>query len=118
MLVLFAECCESKLLIQARVEKLNEDLHQSSRIRYESISFSVGCLVSLAYREGLISGFNLSVVVPQAIGISLHNKIGDSAREFLVVVLWGFFYRYSMNLNFSFSLFSVSCLGACMPSSV
>ena len=31
----------------------------------------------------------LSVVVPQAIGISLRNRIGDSAGDFLVVVLWG-----------------------------
>ena len=31
----------------------------------------------------------LSIVVPQAIGISLRNRIGDSAGEFLVVVLWG-----------------------------
>ena len=56
-----------------RVKKLNEDLHILSGIRYESISFSVRCLVSLAYKEGLISGFNLSIVVPQAIGISLRN---------------------------------------------
>ena len=32
----------------------------------------------------------LSVVVPQAIGIYLRNRIGDSTGEFLVVVLWGF----------------------------
>ena len=54
--------------------KLNGDLHQPSRIRYESRSFSVSCLVSLAYRKGLIFGVKLSVVVPQAIGISLHNR--------------------------------------------
>ena len=29
-------------------------------------------------------------MVPQAVGISLCNRIGDSAGEFLVVVLWGF----------------------------
>ena len=69
------------MLIQARVEKLNGDLHQPSAIRYKSISFSVRCLVSLAYREGLISGVNMSVVVPQAIGISLRNRIGDSTGE-------------------------------------
>ena len=40
----------------------------------------------------------LSVVVPQAIGISLCNRIGDTAGEFLVVVLWGLFYWHSMNL--------------------
>ena len=63
------------------MEKLNGDLHQPSGIRYESRSFSVGCLVSLAYREGFISRVNLSVVVPQAIGIYLRNRIGDSAGD-------------------------------------
>ena len=86
--------------IQAGVENLNGDLHQPSGIRYESRSFSVRYLVSLAYRKGLISGVKLSVVVPQAIGISLRNRIGDSAGEFLVVVLWGF-YQHSMFLNCS-----------------
>ena len=57
-------------------------------------------------------------MVPQAIGISLCNRIGDSAGEFLVVVLWGLFYRHSMNLNCSFSLVSVLGLGACMPGRV
>ena len=56
----------------------------------------------------------LSVVVPQAIGISLRNRIGDSAGEFLVVVLWGLISQHSMYLNCSFSLISVSGLGACM----
>ena len=51
--------------IQAGVENLNRDLHQLSGIRYEPKSFSFRCLVSLAYREGLISGVNLSVLVPQ-----------------------------------------------------
>ena len=60
----------------------------------------------------------MSVAVPQAIGISLCNRIGDSAGEFLVVVLWGLFYRHLMNLNCSFSLVSVSGLGACFPGSV
>ena len=76
ILVLFVECCESKLLIQVRVEKLNGDLHQPSRIRYVSRSFSVRCLVSLAYGKGLISVVTLSIVVPQAIGSFLHNRIG------------------------------------------
>ena len=61
---------------------------------------------------------SLSVVVPQAIGISLRNRIGDSAGEFLVVVLWGLFYWHSMALNCSFSLVSVLGMGACMPSRV
>ena len=73
------------------MENLNGDLHQPSGIRYELRSFSVRYLVSLAYRKGLIFGVKLSVVVPQAIEISLRNRIGDSAGEFLVDVLWGFF---------------------------
>ena len=51
MLVLFAECRDNNLSIQVGVGKLNGDLRQPSRIRYESRSFSVRCLVSLAYRE-------------------------------------------------------------------
>ena len=99
------------------MEKLNGDLHQPSRIRYVSRSFSVRCLVSLGFREGLISRVNMSVVVPQAIVISLRNRIGDSTGEFLVVVLWGF-YRHSMFLNFSyFSVFELG-MGACFPGSV
>ena len=90
MLVLFADCWESKLLIQARLEKLNEDLHQPSGIRYVSRSFSVRCLVSLAYGKGLISIVTLSVVVPQAIGFFICNRIGNSVGEFLVISFWGF----------------------------
>ena len=90
MLVLFTCCWGSDLSIQAKVGKLNGDLHQPSGIRYESRSFGVRYLVSLAYRKGLISRVKLSVVVPQAIGISLRNRIGHSIGEFLVVVLWGF----------------------------
>ena len=37
--------------------------------------------ISIAYLERLISGVQLSVVVPQAIGISLRNRIGDSAGD-------------------------------------
>ena len=90
MLVLFAECWESKLLIQARLEKLNGDLHQPSRIRYVSRSFSVRCFISLAYGKWLISVVTLSVVVPQAIESFLHNRIGDHTGEFLVISFWGF----------------------------
>ena len=72
------------MLIQASVEKLNGDLHQPSEIRYESRSFSVICLVSLAYRKGLISGVNLFVVVPQAIGISLRNTSTTTIAMVLV----------------------------------
>ena len=91
------------MLIQARVEKINGDLHQMSGIRYVSISFSVRYLISIAYWKGLISGVKLFVVVPQAIRISLRNRIGDSAgdrtrissfadhtRVFLVVSFGGF----------------------------
>ena len=118
MLVLFIECWGSNLSIQAGVGKLNRDLHQPSGIRYKLISFSVRHLVSLSYRKGIISGVKLFVVVPQAIVISLRNRIGDSVGEFLVVVLWGLISRHSMYLNFSFSLVSVSGLGACMPGRV
>ena len=78
MLVLFIECWGSNLSIQAGVGNLNGDLHQLSGIKYESRSFSVRCLVSLAYRKGLISGVKLSIVVPQAIGISLRIKFHAS----------------------------------------
>ena len=37
--------------------------------------------ISIAYWERLISGVCLSIVVPQAIGISLHNRIGNSAGD-------------------------------------
>ena len=90
MLALFTCCWGSDSSIQAEVGKLNKDLLQPSRIRYEVWSFSVRYLISLAYWKGMISGVKLSVVVPQAIGVSLHNRIGDSAGEFLVVFLWGF----------------------------
>ena len=90
MLVLFTCCWGSDSSIQAEVGKINGDLLQPSRIRYEVWSFSVRYLISLAYWKGLISGVKLSVLVPQAIGISLRNIIGNSAGEFLVVVLWGF----------------------------
>ena len=101
-----------------KIGKLNGDLLQPSGIRYEVWCFSVRHLISIAYWKWLISGVKLSVVVPQAIGISLCNRIGDSGGEFLVVVLWGLFSRHSMNLNCSFSLVSVSGLGACLLGSV
>ena len=84
-----------QIIIQARVEKLNGYLHEPSEIRYVSRSFSVRCLVSLAYRKGLISTVTLSVVVPQSIGSFLHNRIGDHTREFLVISFGGS-YRHSM----------------------
>ena len=99
------------------MENLNGDLHKPSRIRYVSRSFSVRCLVSLAYRKGLISMVTLSVVVPQDIGIFLRNRIGDHTRKFLVIS-FGRFYRHSMFLNcFDFSV-SELVLGVCFPGSV
>ena len=75
MLVLFTCCWGSNLSIQAELGKLNGDLLQLSGIRYKVWSFSVRHLISIAYWEGLISGVKLSVVVPQAIGISLRNSM-------------------------------------------
>ena len=83
----------SVLSVQSSDQKGN---HQPPGIRYESRSFSVSYLVSLAYRKGLIYRVKLSVVVHQAIGIYLRNRIGDSAREFLVVVLWGFLSAFNV----------------------
>ena len=105
MLVLFAECWGSNLSIQDGVGKLNGDLHQPSRIRYELRSFTVIYLISIAYWKGLISGVKLSIVVPQAIGISLRNRIGDSTGEFLVVVLSTF-------NEFEFLFLSCFCVGS------
>ena len=118
MLVLFTYCWGSDSLIQAEVGKLNEDLLQPSGIRYEVGSFSVRYLISIAYWKGLISGVKLPVVVPQAIGISLRNRIGDSTREFLVVVLWGFYIGIQWLWIALFSLVSVSGVGTCFPGSV
>ena len=105
------------MLIQARVGKLNGDLHQPFRIRYVSISFSVRCFISLAYGKGLIYAVTLSVVVPQAIGIFLCNIIGNSTGDFLVISFGGF-YRHSMFLNCSDFSVSESVLGARMSGSV
>ena len=100
-----------------RVEKLNGDLHQPSKIRYVSRSFSVRCLVSIAYGKGLIFVVTLSIVVPQAIGSFLHNRIGNHTGEFLVISFGGF-YQHSTFLNCSDFSISESGLGAHFPSSV
>ena len=63
------------------MENLNGDLHQPSGIRYVSISFSVRCLVSLAYEKGLISTVTLSVVVPEAIGNFLPNTHNAKSHQ-------------------------------------
>ena len=99
------------------MENLNKDLHQLSGIRYVSRSFSVRCLVSLAYRKGLISMVTLFVVVPQSIGIFLCNRIGDHTGEFLVISFGGF-YRHLMFLNCSDFSISELGLGACMYGNV
>ena len=105
ILVLFTECWGSNLSFQARVGKLNRDLLQPFR---DIWSFSVRYLISLAYWKGLISRVKLSVVVPQAIGISLRTRIGDSAGEFLVVVLWGFLSAFNV---LELLLFLCFCVG-------
>ena len=115
MLVLFTCCWGSDSPIQAEVGNLNRDLLQPSGIRYEVWSFSVRYLISIACWKGLISRVKLSIVVPQAIGISLRNRIGDSAGEFLVIFLWGLISLHSVYLNCSLSLVSVSGMGACIP---
>ena len=73
MLVLFTYCEEVTYQFTLKIGKLNEDILQPSGIRYEVRSFSVRHLISIAYWKGLIFGVKLSVVVPQAIGISLCN---------------------------------------------
>ena len=90
MLILFTFVEEVIYQFKLKIGKLNKDLLQPSGIRYEVWYFSVRHFISIVYWKRLISGVKLSVVVPQAIGIYLRNRIGDSAGEFLVVVLWGF----------------------------
>ena len=79
-----------------RVEKLNKDLHQPFKIRYVLRSFSVRCFLSLAYEKGLIYVVTLSIVVPQAIGIFLRNRIGDHTGEFLVISFGVFFSAFNV----------------------
>ena len=71
------------------------------------MSIQAPWIISIAYWERWCSGVQLSVVVPQAIGISFRNRIGDSAGEFLVVDLWGLIF-----LEFNvFELLFLSCFG-------
>ena len=74
-------------------------------------------LFLLPIGKGLISVVTLSIVVPQAIGIFLRNRIGDHTGEFLDISFVGF-YRHSMFLNYSNFSVSESGLGACLSSSV
>ena len=75
------------------------------------------CFISLAYGKGFISVVTLFVVVPQAIGSFLRNRIGDHTRE-LLVIFFGGLYRHSMFLICSDFSVSESGLGACLPGSV
>ena len=77
----YIECLYCLLVVEEvlyqfklNIGKLNRDLLQPSRIRYEVWSFSVRHLISIAYWKGLISKVKLFVVVPQAIGISVRNR--------------------------------------------
>ena len=86
MLVLFVDCWEGKLLTKAGLEKLKGDLHQPSKIRYVSISFSVICFISLAYWEGIdFYRYFFCCGTPQAIVSFLHNRIGDFAGEYFPI---------------------------------
>ena len=83
----------------------------------DPLLLDVICFVSLAYGKGLISAVTLSIVVPQATGSFLCNRMGDHTGEFLVISFGGF-YWHSMFLNcYDFSV-SESVLGACMSGSV
>ena len=114
MLVLFTCCWGSIISIQ--IEDWKAQWGSTSTVQNKVWGLILLFLLHIGKDWFLES--KLSVVVPQAIGISLRNRIGDSAGEFLVVVLWGWFSRHSMYLNCSFSLVSVSGLGACIPGRV
>ena len=45
------------------LEKINEDLHQPSVIRYNSYPLVLDAFISLVYWNGLISGVIQSIVV-------------------------------------------------------
>ena len=92
----YIECLYCLLVVEEviyqfklNIGKLNGDLLQPLGIRYEVWSFSVRHLIFIAYWKGLISGVKLSVVVPQTIGISLRNRIGESAGD-VPCFYWGF----------------------------
>ena len=50
-------------MIASMLEKLNKDLHQPSRIRYDSYPLVLDVFIALAYWKGLFSGVIQSVVV-------------------------------------------------------
>ena len=84
-------CWDSKSLTQVGPRKSSRgDLHQPSGIRYFLRSFSVRCFISLTYGKVLIFVVTLSIVVPQAIGIFLRNRIGNHTGEFLIISFGGF----------------------------
>ena len=59
----------------------------------------------------------LFILVPQAIGSFLRNRIGDFVGDFLVISFGGF-YWHSMFLNCSDFSVSESGLGVCLSGSV
>ena len=73
MLVLFV-VVDSKLLAQVGLEKDQQGSTSTVRNKYDSILFSVRCLVLLAYWEGIdFLGLSISCGTPQAIGILSHH---------------------------------------------
>ena len=60
-----------------KIGKLNGDLLKPSGIRYEVWSFSVRHFISIDIGKYWFLESKLSVVVPQAIGIYLHNSRED-----------------------------------------
>ena len=83
------------------MENLNRVLLQPSGTRYDSISFNVICLVSLAYWEILFSGVKLSIVVPPN-----HRKF-LSVTE-LVTLLGTFLVVFSLGLGTQCVLYLLS----------
>ena len=115
MLVLFTCCWGSDSSIQAEVGKLNGDLLQPSGIRYIEVwSFSVRYLISFAYWKGLISWFKLSIVVPQALGISLHNTSIIYIYSFLTILLFGHIWVNRMVVFVTSTSYFVPCFVSMM----
>ena len=81
MLVLFTCCLGSNSSIQAEIGKLNGDLLQPSRIKYEVWSCSVRYLISIAYWKGLISRVANSITERNSYGLGYHNRQLDSRNQ-------------------------------------
>ena len=72
------------------LEKLNGDLLQLSRTRYDSYASALDDFIALAYWKGLISGVILSVVVPPSYRKFLSvTELATPLGRFLVVFIWG-----------------------------